>query len=249
MAQFFIRRPVLAVVLGLLICLLGVVSLTSLPVEQYPALAPPNVQVQAVYPGAGAEVVEQSVATAIEQETNGVEDMLYMKSLSSSDGRMLLDVTFDVGVDLDVANTLTQNRVEQAQARLPPEVLAQGLTVKKLNPSILMVVALSSPRGAHDALFLNNYAMLNVRNALQRVKGVAQVNLGSGGEYGMRVWLDPDQLVKLQLTPSDVIAALREQNIQAPSGQVGGAPSPTDQQFTYTVRAPGRLATPELLAT
>ncbi len=245
MAQYFIRRPVFAIVLALLTCLVGVVSLLGLPVEQYPALAPPNVQVQAIYPGAGAEAVEQSVATAIEQETNGVDGMLYMKSLSSSDGRMLLDVTFNVGTDQDVANTLTQDRVEQAQARLPQEVLAQGVTVKKLNPSILMVVTLSSPGGTHDALFLNNYAMLNVRNTLQRIKGVAQVDLGSGGEYGMRVWLRPDDLVRLQLTPADVIAALREQNIQAPAGQVGAAPSPTDQQFTYTVRAPGKLATPE----
>ncbi len=245
MAQLFIRRPVLAVVLALLICLVGTVSLLGLPVEQYPALAPPNIRVQAIYPGAGAEVVEQSVATAVEQEANGVDGMLYMKSLNSSDGRMLLDVTFEVGTDQDVANTLTQNRVEPAQARLPPEVLAQGITVKKLNPSILMVITLTAPHGSHDALFLNNYAMLNVRNELQRIKGVAQVDLGSGGEYGMRVWLRPDELVRLRMTPSDVIAALREQNIQAPAGQVGGAPSPTDQQFTYTVRAPGKLATPE----
>src|SRR5690606_19360715 len=146
----------------------------------------------AMYPGASAEIVEQSVATPIEQQVNGVDRMLYMRSVNSSDGRMSLNVTFEVGMDTDVANTLTQNRVAQAQSRLPQEVIAQGITVRKQNPSILMVVSIFSPNGTRDALFLNNYAVLSVRDELQRVAGVSEVNLAGGAEYGMRIWLRPD---------------------------------------------------------
>ena len=245
MAQFFIRRPILAIVLAILMVLIGVQTLLTLPIEQYPQLSPPNIQVTAVYPGAGAEAVEQSVATPIEQQVNGVERMLYMKSLNSSDGRMQLSVTFDVGSDMDTANMLTQNRVAQAESRLPAEAVAQGLTVKKINPSILMVVSLYSPNGTYDSLFLNNYAVLNVRDALLRVPGLSQVDMAGGAEYGMRIWLQPDKLAKLGLTPADVMSAIREQNAQAPAGQVGAAPAPAGQEFTLTVRAPGRLTTPE----
>lgn len=245
MAHFFIRRPIVAIVIAILTVLVGLAALSRLPIEQYPALAPPTVRVETTYQGASAETVEQSVATPIEQQLNGVDNMIYMKSLNTSDGRMLLDVSFQVGMNLDTANVLTQNRVSQATSRLPQEVNQQGVTVKKLNPSILLVLSLYSPGGRYDSLFLNNYATINVRDAILRVPGVAQVDLYGGAEYGMRVWLQPDKLAKLGLTPSDVIAAIKEQNIQAPAGQIGAAPSPPTQEFTYTVRAPGKLSTPQ----
>ncbi|HKE59743.1 MAG TPA: multidrug efflux RND transporter permease subunit [Pyrinomonadaceae bacterium] len=245
MAQFFIRRPIVAIVLSILILMLGVVTLKGLSFEQYPFLAPPNIRVTATYPGASAEAVEQSVATPIEQEVNGVDRMIYMKSSNTSDGRMLLDVNFEVGTDQDTANVLTQNRVSTAAARLPAEVNQQGVTVKKQSPSILMVIALYSPKDAYDANFLINYCGINLRDQLLRIPGVAQVDLFGGTDYGMRVWITPDRMAKLGLVPADVIAALKEQNIQAPAGKVGGAPTPKDQEFTQTVNAPGRLVTPE----
>src|SRR5881628_1297409 len=169
--------------------------------------------------------------------------MIYMKSSNTSDGRMLLDVNFEVGVDQDTANVLTQNRVSSAQARLPQEVIAQGVTVKKQSPSILMLISLYSPAGSYDANFLINYASINLRDQILRIPGIAQVDLFGGTDYGMRIWMRPDKLATLGLTPSDVISSIKEQNLQAPAGRIGGAPSPKDQQFTYTVAAPGRLVT------
>src|SRR5882672_7258125 len=241
MADFFIRRPTVAIVIAILIVLLGAFALKGLSIEQYPFLAPPTIRVTANYPGASALAVEQSVATPIEQEVNGVENMIYMKSSNTSDGRMQLDVNFGVGVDQDMANVLTQNRVSIAQAKLPQEVTAQGVTVKKMSPSILMLISLYSPNGTYDAPFLINYCGINLRDQLLRIPGVAQVDLFGGTDYSMRIWLNPDKMGKLGLTPSDVIAAVKEQNLQAPAGRVGMAPSPKDQEFTYTVSAPGRL--------
>src|SRR6186997_2883237 len=241
MANFFIRRPIVAIVIAIITVLMGVFSLTQLSIEQYPFLAPPTMRVTANYPGASALSVEQSVATPVEQEVNGVEDMIYMKSSNTSDGRMQLDVNFKVGVDQDMSNVLTQNRVSAAQARLPADVVAQGVTVKKMSPSILMLVSLYSPKGTYDANFLINYCGINLRDQLLRIPGIAQVDLFGGTDYGMRIWLRPDKLAKLHLTPADVMAAIREQNLQAPAGRVGMRPSPRDQEFTYTVSAPGRL--------
>src|SRR5215208_1121420 len=225
--------------------MLGLVVIRGLSVEQYPFLAPPNIRVTGTYPGASAEAVEQSVATPVEQEVNGVDRMIYMKSSNTSDGRMLLDVNFEVGTDQDTANVLTQNRVSTAEARLPAEVNQQGVTVKKQSPSILMVVSLYSPKDAYDANFLVNYCGINLRDQLLRIPGIAQVDLFGGTDYGMRVWMRPDRLAKLGLTPADVISAIKEQNLQAPAGKVGAPPTPNDQEFTTTLSAPGRLVTPE----
>jgi len=244
-ANFFIRRPIVAIVIAILIVLLGLNALRGLSFEQYPFLAPPTIRVTATYPGASAVAVEQSVATPIEQEVNGVEQMIYMKSSNTSDGRMQLDVNFEVGTNQDMANVLTQNRVSSAQSRLPQEVIQQGVTVKKQSPSILMVISVASPGGSYDANFLINYCGINLRDRILRIPGIAQVDLFGGTDYGMRIWLRPDKLAKLALTPSDVISAIKEQNIQAPAGRVGMRPSPPDQEFTYTVSAPGRLVTEE----
>jgi HAE1 family hydrophobic/amphiphilic exporter-1 len=245
MANFFIRRPIVAIVISILIVMLGVVTIKGLSIEQYPFLAPPNIRVTANYPGASAEAVEQSVATPIEQEVNGVDRLIYMKSSNTSDGRMQLDVNFEVGTDQDMANVLTQNRVSSAQARLPQEVTQQGVTVKKQSPSILMLISVYSPKDAYDANFLINYCGINLRDQLLRIPGIAQVDLFGGTDYGMRIWFQPDKLAKLGLTPADVISAIKEQNLQAPTGKVGAAPTPQDQQFTETVSAPGRLVTTE----
>src|SRR5688572_12265452 len=244
MSNFFIARPIVAIVISIMTLLIGIVVIRGLSIEQYPFLAPPNIRVTATYPGASAEAVEQSVATPIEQEVNGVDRMIYMKSSNTSDGRMLLDVNFEVGTDQDTANVLTQNRVSTAAARLPAEVNQQGVTVKKQSPSILMVISLYSPKNTYDANFLVNYCGINLRDQLLRIPGIAQVDLFGGTDYGMRVWLRPDRMAQLGLTPADVIAAIREQNLTAPAGKIGGAPSPPDQQFTYTVSAPGRLVAP-----
>jgi len=210
MANFFIRRPIVAIVIAIILVLMGLFSLKGLSIEQYPFLAPPSIRVTATYPGASAVAVEQSVATPIEQEVNGVDKMIYMKSSNTSDGRMQLDVNFEVGVDQDTANVLTQNRVSSAQARLPQDVVQQGVTVKKQSPSILMLISVYSPKGSYDANFLTNYCGINLRDQLLRIPGIAQVDLFGGADYGMRIWLRPDKLAKLALTPSDVISAIKE---------------------------------------
>jgi multidrug efflux pump len=244
-ARFFVDRPIFATVLSLVIVIIGGVSLSSLPIAQYPEVVPPTVQVAATYPGASASVVSDTVAAPIEQEVNGVEDMLYMLSKSTNDGQMNLDVTFNVGTDLDFAQVLTQNRVAIAEAKLPEEVKRQGVTVKKKSPSILLCVNLLSSDGRYDQLYLSNYATIQVKDALARVAGVGDVTFLGARDYSMRVWLDPTSLASRNLTANDVLIALREQNVQVAAGRIGSPPSPTGTDFQYTLNTLGRLVDPE----
>ncbi len=242
--NFFIDRPIFASVLAIVIVVAGAVAIPFLPIAMFPEITPPQVVVTATYPGASAEVVEQTVATPIEQQVNGVEDMIYMSSRSGSDGTMTLTVTFKVGADLDIAAVNVQNRVSIAQAKLPADVTRQGLTITKQSPDLVEIVALISPDGSRDELFLANYATLQVVDVLARVPGVGQVTVFNGRDYGMRLWLNPDRLAGLGLTAGDVADAVREQNLQAAAGQIGQPPSLPGQQFQYTVTTRGRLSTP-----
>jgi HAE1 family hydrophobic/amphiphilic exporter-1 len=244
-AEFFVRRPIVAMVIAIVIVILGMVSLQGLPIAQYPDITPPMVNVTATYTGANATNVEESVATPIEQKVNGVEDMIYMKSINSSDGKMSLEVSFAVGTDLDMANVLTQNRVSEAQATLPEEVMRQGVTVKKKLSFPLLLISLGSPGGTYDDQFLTNYATINIIDEIARIQGVgvAEVFGGTSTDYAMRVWVRPDQLAKLNLTISDLQQAIQEQNVLVPAGQLGGPPAPENTEFTYTVQASGRFRT------
>jgi len=234
-------------VIAIVIVIVGLVALQSLPIAQYPEITPPMVSVSATYVGANATNVEQSVATPIEQKVNGVENMLYMKSTNSSDGRMNLEVSFEVGTDLDMANVLTQNRVSEAQAVLPEEVKRQGVTVKKKLSFPLLLLSVVSPGGTYDEQFLTNYATINIIDELSRIRGVgsAEVMGGPVTEYAMRVWVRPDQLAKLNLTIAHLQRAIQEQNVLVPAGQIGGPPAPAGTEFTYTVQTAGRFETAE----
>ena len=243
MAEFFVNRPIVAMVIAIIIVIVGVVAMGSLPIAQYPNITPPEVSVSATYTGANAEVVEQSVATPLEQKINGVENMLYMKSVNSNDGKINLTISFEVGSDLDMSNVLVQNRVSEAQASVPEEVKRLGITVKKKLSFPLMLVTLYSPSGQYDNNFLSNYLTINVLDKVARIRGVGQAEIFGGSEYAMRVWVKPDQLAKLEITVPDITRAIQEQNVIAPAGQIGGPPALPNTQFTYTVRTKGRLAT------
>lgn len=245
LSKFFIDRPVFANVIAIVTILLGVVALYRLPVERYPAIVPPTVVVSAAYPGANAKVVADTVAAPIEQQVNGVENMMYMTSTSSSDGTYALTITFEIGTNLDDAQVLVQNRVAIAQPSLPEEVRRQGLSVKKQSSNIIMAVTLTSPSKKFDGLFLSNYATLRLRDELSRVDGVGEVLVRGVGAYAMRIWLDPDKLASRQLTTQDVTAALGRQNVQVAAGQVGQPPSPDGQRFQMTVTTLGRLSDPD----
>ncbi len=247
MAEFFVRRPIVAMVIAIVTMIIGLVALGGLPIAQYPEITPPVVNVTGTYTGASAVDVEQSVATPVEQKVNGVENMIYMKSTNASDGRMTLDVSFDVGTDLDMANVLTQNRVSEAQAMLPEEVKRLGVTVKKKLSFPLLLISIVSPGGTYDDQFLTNYSTINIIDELARIRGVglAEVFGGTTTEYAMRVWVRPDQLAKLNLTVPDVTSAMQQQNVLVPAGQLGGPPSPPGTDFTYTVKTAGRFETPE----
>ncbi len=245
MAEFFVHRPIVAMVIAIIIVLVGVVALRGLPVSQYPEITPPEVSVSATYTGANAEAVEQSVATPLEQKVNGVENMLYMKSVNSNDGTMTLTVSFEVGSDLDMSNVLVQNRVSEATASIPEEVKRLGVTVKKKLSFPLLLVSLYSPKGSYDQNFQSNYLTINILDAIARIKGVGQASVLGGSDYAMRIWVKPDQLAKLGLTVPDITNAIREQNVIAPAGQIGGPPAVAGTQFTYQVRTRGRLSTAE----
>lgn len=244
-SQFFIGRPKFAFVISILLTLMGVLSIPMLPVSEFPDLAPPQVSVTTSYPGASAEIVKDVVAQVIESEVNGVEGMIYMTSKSANDGSYALNVTFDVGVDADMAQVNVSNRVQQAMAKLPEEIKRQGVNVEKQSPSILMSVNLFSPEGKFDNLFLNNYMGINLKNNLARVPGVSKVNIIGAMDYSMRLWLDPNKMAALGITVTDVLTSVKEQNIQVAAGRIGAAPVDPNQTFQYTLQTQGRLTTPE----
>jgi len=245
LAKFFIDRPIFATVLSLIIIIVGAIAFTTLPVEQYPQLAPPTIQVAATYPGATAETVAATVATPIEQEINGIEGMIYMSSQSTADGRMVLTVTFELGTDLDAAQVLVQNRVAVAEPRLPEEVRRLGVTTRKSTPDLMLVINLYSPDNTYDQTYIGNYAVLNIRDRIRRINGIGDTGLFGASEYAMRIWLDPDVIQSYGLTAGDVLAALRAQNVQVASGTLNQAPQPTQNYFEYTVQTQGRLQAPE----
>jgi len=247
-SRFFIDRPVFASVLSIVTLIIGGVALRQLPIAQYPEVAPPVIQVSAIYPGASAKVVADTVATPIEQEINGVENMLYMYSKSTNDGQVYIDVTFNVGTDLNMAQVLTQNRVSIAEAKLPEEVKRQGVTVKKKSPAILLCVNLISPDDRYDQLYLSNYATIQVKDALARLPGIGDVTFLGARDYSMRIWLDPEKLNARNMTAGDVTKALREQNVQVAAGRLGQAPAPKGQEFQLTLNTMGRLLEPEQFA-
>ncbi len=244
-SNFFINRPVAANVIALLTIILGVVGLLFLPVEQYPSITPPTIQVTATYPGANAQVMIDTVAAPLEQQINGVENMLYMSSTSSSNGSYALTVTFDVGTDLEDAQVLVQNRVALAEPFLPAEVRQQGVSVRKRSTNILLVVSLTSPDKTFDSLFLSNYATLRLSDELSRVDGVGEVTVSGSGAYSMRIWADPTKLDARGLTFQDLLFQLRQQNVQVAAGQIAQPPLDSPQAFQYTVTAAGRLTEPE----
>ena len=245
MSKFFINRPIVAIVISILMVLGGVVSILSLPTAQFPNIADPQIQVAASYTGADANTVAQSVATPIEQQMSGVDGMNYMYSLNSSNGTMNLTVDFDVDTNVNTDQILAQMRVLQANSQLPTSVLNQGVTVQKSTSAPLMLIDLSSPNGTYDNIFLANYATINLNDAITRVPGVASVSVFGAGQYAMRCWVNPDKLANLGITVPEIISAIQAQNNVNPAGQIGGEPVPPGQQFTYTVRAPGRLPSAE----
>src|SRR4051794_9642582 len=240
-AHFFVDRPIFASVLSILLVLVGYVSYTRLPVAQYPEIAPPTIVVRASYPGANAETVAATVANPVESEINGVEDMLYMSSYSTSDGNMQLTITFKPGTNLDQANVLVQNRVATAQPRLPAEVRNLGITTRKASSDFLMVVHMLSPDDTFDQLYISNYTLIRIRDELLRLDGVGDVTVFGAREYSLRVWLDPNRLSAYGLTTTDIVASLQEQNVQVAGGALGGAPSPASNAFQLIVQTQGRF--------
>ncbi|KAB7774229.1 multidrug efflux RND transporter permease subunit [Xanthomonas sp. LMG 12462] len=241
-SRFFIDRPIFAAVLSIVIFAAGLIAIPLLPIGEYPDVVPPSVVVRTVYPGANPKVIAETVATPLEEAINGVENMMYIKSVAGSDGVLQMTVTFRPGTDPDDAAVKVQNRVAQAQARLPEDVRRQGVTTQKQSPTFLMVVHLTSPKGKYDTLYLRNYARLHVKDALARIQGVGDAQVFGGGDYAMRAWLDPERVAARGLTASDVVAAMREQNVQVSAGQLGAEPMP-ESKFLTLINAQGRLRT------
>src|SRR5688572_24949980 len=241
-SRFFIDRPIFAAVLSIFIVLVGLAAMRALPIAQYPEISPPVVTVVAVYPGASAQVLEQTVAAPLENQITGIENMLYMSSTSSSNGMVQIEVTFEIGTDPDRAAVNVNNRVKQAEARLPQEVRRQGVTVEKGSSAFLQVLSFYSPDGRYDDLYTSNYVTLNVLDALKRVPGTTNVQIFGAKDYAMRIWLRPDRLAQLKLTTGDVARAINEQNSQFAAGKVGQAPYSGEQELAFTITTQGRLA-------
>ena len=245
MAKFFINRPIVAMVIAILMVIIGLVAMSGLPIAQFPNIVPPEMQVNATFPGADALTVEQSVATPIEQQMSGVDNMNYMYSLNANNGTMKLTVNFDIKTDPNTDQILAQMRQGQANSQLPSDVVNQGVTVQKSTASPLIMFALYSPQGTYDGIFLANYSFININDQMTRTKGVASVTVFGAGQYAMRFWVKPDQLAKLNITIPEIVSAIKAQNTVNPSGQVGSEPVPAGQEFTYAVRSQGRLQTAE----
>src|SRR6266699_2431509 len=240
-SHFFIRRPIFAGVLSAVILIVGLIAMWRLPISEYPEVVPPTIVVQATYPGANPKTISETVAAPLEQAINGVEDSLYMFSQATGDGVMALTVTFKLGTDIDKAQVQVQNRVSQALPKLPEEVRALGVTTTKQSPDLTMVVHLVSPNGRYDEIYLRNYALLQVKDVLARIPGAGDVEVFGSGDYSMRIWLNPDKIAARKLTASDVVAAIREQNVQVAGGVIGQQPVTSPVNFEMQVNVKGRL--------